>query len=460
MTVKASTTQKVVLLVVSLGSAQSALTLASIQIAIPEITQEFQPSAVQVSWIPMAFLLANAISIIPMGRYADAIGRKRLFLTGMLLFALGNLLASIASSIEWLLACRALQGFATAMLHATGMAIIASVFPEAKRGKALGVAAAAIYLGLSMGPVLGGLLTEFAGWRSVFQVQVPLAILNCFLVVRYIRQEWRADEPIGVDWTGVFWLACMLGSLVVAASLPASEQQYQGQLLLLGAGIAAGVVLYYHLGRAHQPLVNLSAIRGNSTYLTSLGAAFFVYAGNYTAVFLVSLYLQFLVGLSPAIAGLTVLAQTLAIAVVSLFVSRLETRWAPHSIVGFGCGLVAISFAILSVVRPDGPLAIMVAALLLNGIGMGMFTTPNNSAALGSVNPQRLSAATAILNLARYLGNMLGTAVVLMLMAALIGQNSIQPDQYPALQKVVQYAFTFALLSAGMASFVSFKVQR
>lgn len=451
--------KRIALIAVSLGTAQSAMTLSSIQIAIPELARELQPSAVMVSWIPMSFLLINAIFILPMGRYADAVGRKKIYLLGMLLFALGNVLASFAQSIEWVLFCRAVQGLSTAMLHATGMAIIASIFSDKERAAALGITASAIYFGLSLGPVVGGFLTEYAGWRSVFAVQVPLSLLNTLLVMRFLRGEWKSNEPMAVDWPGTAILGVSLTCLVMAASLP-----IRGAFLVWQAGLVLAAVLFarkfmQHIARAEQPLVRWHAIKHNRVFISSLNAAFFVYAGNYTMVFLLSLYLQFLIGLSPSDAGLIVLLQTITIALVSLVITRINIGLSERAMVALGCASVSIGFLILSMTTAETPVIQILLALALNGFGMGVFTTPNNNLAMGAVNQQRLSSASAILNLARYLGNMLGTAIVMLLMAWFIGLNEISPENYESLQQVVRLSFLFAMISTAIASLLAYSAR-
>ncbi len=458
------TAKRIALIVVCLGSAQSAMTLSSIQIAIPDIARELRPSATMLSWIPMAFLLVNAIFILPMGRYADSVGRKKVYLAGMILFGVGNLLAGFSKNIEWLIFCRALQGISTAMLHATGMAIIASIYQEKQRPAALALAASSIYLGLSFGPVAGGFLTEYFGWRSVFVAQVPVSLICVLLVLRYLKSEWKSEEPIPVDWLGVailgIALSCAVFSIAESAKLNSNLQTMIVPLVLLLLALLAAWFFVQHLKRSPAPLIRWYSIRGNSVFLSSLSSAFFVYAGNYTMVFLMSLFLQFLFSLTPSQAGLIILLQTLTIAAVSLLVGKLSPKISDRALVCLGCGLVSIGFAILACVDEQSSLWIIVIAMVLNGIGMGLFTTPNNNAALGSVNPQRLSAATAILNLARYLGNMLGTAVVMLLMVVFIGNVDISPANYAQLGNVVTLSFLFAMIAAAMASVLAYRAER
>lgn len=449
---------RVALLAVSLGSAQAAMTLSSIQVSIPDIASDLDASAIEVSWIPMAFLLFNAIFILPIGRFADAFGRKRTFLLGMTLFGISNYIAGLAQSMESLLVFRALQGFATAMLHSTAMAIIASLFTGAQRTAALGIAAASIYFGLSFGPAFGGYLTEYFGWRSVFTIQLPISMLILLLAVRSLKGEWKSDEPLAVDWWGTMLFAASLTSLVVAISLPfGSSDTLWLRGVLLGFAVIVAWQFYRHLGRASSPLIRLQAVRGNPVFSSALCSAFFIYSGNYTLVFLTSLFMQYLLGLTPSTAGLFILLQPVTIAMVSLLVGRPRFAGLEKIMVAFGSALVAASFLLLIFVDSSTSLLWVSIALVVNGLGMGIFSAPNNSSAFGSVDSQRLSAASAILNLARYLGNMLGTGIVLLMMALLIGQESIAPENYSQLESVVRYAFSFAFVSASVAAAFGFR---
>jgi len=451
--------KRVALIAVSLGTAQSAMTLSSIQIAIPELARELQADAVLIGWIPMSFLLINAIFILPMGRYADAVGRRKVYLLGMALFALGNLLAAFSQTMEWMLLCRAFQGFATAMMHATGMAIISSIYTGKERAGALGITASAIYLGLALGPVVGGFLTEYAGWRSVFAAQVPLSLLNIFLVGRFIRGEWKSNEPMPVDWPGTGLLAVVLSCIVIATSLPIDSAFPSAQLVLLLGGVVFAWLFARHIARVPYPLVRWHAIRGNIVFLSSLTTAFFVYAGNYTLVFLLSLLLQYTMGMTPSGAGLIVLLQVLMVVFVSLLFTKRSFAVSQRALASIGCALVSLAFFLLSLLTSTTPFALVVLALLLNGIGIGMFTTPNNNLAMGAVNPDRLSSASAILNLSRYLGNMAGTAVVMLLITVFLGRSEIGPQNYEGLQQVGRYAFIFASLSTAIASLLAYRAR-
>lgn len=440
---------------ISLGTAQAVLTLSAVQVAVPVLATQLNATAIQVAWIPLSFLLVNAVSILAAGRIADLHGRKRVYLAGTVLFAISNLLAAQASNIDSLLLYRALQGLATSMLHASGMAIIAGIFSDKHRAMALGIATAAIYFGLSLGPVLGGFATEYFGWRSTFLIQVPVSILCMALLLKVLKGEWRAEQAMPVDWAGTSLLGLALVPICVGLSIVSLPGYLTTSIFTMCLGLLCAVAFVWQQKRAASPLLRFAIIAENKPFMNSIRTAFFLYAGNYTMVFLMSLLLQFLLGLSPAQAGTLIVAQSLTIALCNLLSANLSS-WVPERVlISVGCALVSCGFLILCTMSQPYPQHLIVLALVFNGIGMGLFTTPNNHAALSSVSVERLSSASAILNLARYLGNLLGTALVLTVMATVVGQETIQESNLGALSVAVKWSFSFALLCAIIATFSS-----
>ena len=189
-----STIKRSALLIATFSSFLTPFMVSSINIALPAIGSEFQMSAVLMSWVPTSYILAAAMFLVPFGRLADIHGRKRVFAYGMWIFTLSSLALAFSPSAAVLITLRVLQGFGSAMIFGTGMAILTSVFPAAERGRVLGINVAAVYLGLSLGPVFGGFLTHQFGWRSIFLVNVPLGLFVIYLVVAKLNREWAEAQ--------------------------------------------------------------------------------------------------------------------------------------------------------------------------------------------------------------------------------------------------------------------------
>ena len=176
--------------VASLTAFMSPFMISAISVALPVIQKDLAMNAVQMGWVATSYLLAMAVVLIPAGKIADIYGRKKIFISGILIFTVASTLAAFASSIGWLIAMRVLQGLGAALYNTTGMAIITSVFPPQRRGQALGIYVAAVYIGLSLGPFAGGMLVNFLGWWSIFLVPLPVGLLSMVISLRYLEGEW------------------------------------------------------------------------------------------------------------------------------------------------------------------------------------------------------------------------------------------------------------------------------
>jgi len=421
-------------------------------VAVPAIAQDLEASAILISWVPTAFLLANAVLMLPAGRMADIHGRKKVYLTGMLVFTVSCLLASVVPDIEWLLFTRLLQGFGAALTFATGLAIIMSVFSTENRGMALGFASASLYIGLSLGPLLGGWFTEYYGWRSVFLFPVVPAVISVLMILLKLKGEWKSETAQPVDWFGSLIFAVWSSALFIGMSEIPSPRSF----LLLFAGIVSLIYFFYQQAHAASPLIRFRAIMENHVFSRSLMASMCTYASNYPLIFLFSLYLQFIQGMSPVEAGQIMVLQAVMMAIVAPFSGRLSDQFEPRLIATAGCLVMSLAFAALVTIHAGTSIYLIAATMLTLGIGFGLFTVPNNNAALSAVQKDRLGIATALLNLTRIIGNMFGTAFTLFLVAVFIGQAKIQPDQFPALLTVVRIALAASLLLSALGAYFSF----
>src|SRR5450759_425545 len=184
------TEKRVVLLIAVLAGFITPFDGSAINIALPALGAEFHMDAIALSWVATAYILAAAVFLVPLGKIADIYGRKNVFLYGIAIFSLASLAMTMVPSIEMLIVIRVIQGLGSAMIFGTGVAIVISVFPPGERGKALGIYITAVYIGLSIGPFLGGVMTQYLGWRCIFFVNVPIGITAIFLILWKLKGEW------------------------------------------------------------------------------------------------------------------------------------------------------------------------------------------------------------------------------------------------------------------------------
>ena len=318
-------TQKIALLVVCAGSMMSPLTLSSVNIAMPAMAAELQADARLVSWLPTIFLMSNVALILPFGKLADNIGRKRIYMIGLLVTAITSLGAAMAASIEGILFFRFIQGGASAMTLGTGVAIISSLYPANKRGMAIGINSACIYIGLTIAPALGGIVTEIWGWRSVFLMPAPIAVLLVVLIAVFVKGEWRTDSRVPFDWQGALIFAAGTTLLVISLTgLP----QFNYALLLL-VSLALIWLFVWHQSNSDQPLIRWQMFTQNRLFSFSLASASLMYAGLYPLTFLLSLYLQYIGDLSPSDTGQVILMQGIAMALLAPFPAGFRIVFSP-----------------------------------------------------------------------------------------------------------------------------------
>jgi EmrB/QacA subfamily drug resistance transporter len=445
------TARLLVLINICIGGFLAPLSLSATLVAVPAIAQGLNANAVYASWIPTAFLLSNLITLLPAGRLSDSYGRKFLYILGTSVFLLSSILAGIANSIEALLFFRVIQGMGAAMFFSTSMAIVGSVYNGNGRGAALGWMVASVYTGLTCGPLLGGWLTEHFGWHSVFLFQVPLSLLTIFLSVFYMKGEWRSHEPVKLDWWGSLLLAVWVLSLFAGVTNLPQQSAY----IYLLIAIVFLLVFIRHSSVSSNPIIRLKLVWQNHNLSRSLLAAVFMYSANYGLMFLLGLYLQYNRGLSPADAGKMLMLQAVVMAVVAPVAGRLSDHYPPRNLATTGCLFAALGTFMLLFVDQDRSLIYIGSALMMLGLGFGFFSTPNSNSIFGSVAETKLGIVSALLNLARMMGQMVGMAIITLLISLLIGKTKINPTQFEALFEVLRWTLGLSFLFALAAAFFS-----
>lgn len=434
-----------------IGSFIGPLGMASVNIAIPDLAADLQANAKLVAWLPTIFLLSNVALMLPFGKLADNYGRKRLYTYGLILNALASLMCAWADVIEWVLFWRFVQGAASAMIFGTGVAILSSVTPAQKRGFALGLAATSVYIGLTVAPAIGGWLTELWGWRAVFLFQIPLVVALIVLIKLGLKGEWKSERHSKFDWRGACIFAFSTSSLVFGLSL------LPGLLGLSLLGLAIISMILFVLQQSHhsEPLIRVQMFKESRVFSMSLTTSLLMYASVYPLTFLLSLYLQLVKGFGPAHAGQIILLQALTMALVAPLAGRLSDKVQPRIIASVGCAIVALGFIILSQIGIDTSARYIGGSLLLIGLGFGLFSSPNNNAIMGAVNSRELGVASASMNLARTIGNLIGMSLVNLLVHIYLGDGHINNSQYPQLLQIISLSLYISVFCVVLASFFS-----
>lgn len=424
------------LMIATLSSFLTPFMLSSVNIALPEIGHHFKADAIVLSWVATSYLLAASVSLMPFGKLSDLHGRKRVFLIGMVTFTASSVLCGVAGSMPALIAFRVVQGFGIAMVFATGIAILTSVYPANERGRVLGISVAAVYLGLACGPFAGGWLTEHFSWRSVFLVGSPLGLGLVLVTVWKLKGEWTGNRGEPFDY---------LGALIYAASIAAlmwgvTQLPGIGAALTAAAG-GAGLWAFARWElRSGHPMVDVRLFTRHRVFAFSCLAALIHYSATFGVTFLMSLFLQYVKGLSPQDAGTVLIAQPIMMALFSPLAGRLSDRMEPRILSSLGMAITAFALLMLSFVSAGTAIGFIILCLAVLGFGFGIFSSPNMNAIMSSVEQRFYGVASGSVGTMRLLGQMLSLGVTTLIFGLLIGRVRITPEQHPAFVASVHYA--------------------
>jgi EmrB/QacA subfamily drug resistance transporter len=438
-------TKRVVLIATTVSSFITPFLVSSVNIALPTMAHEFSLSAIMMSWVVTAYLLSAAIFLVPFGRFADIYGRKKIYVAGNALIAVSSFLAARSTSYAMLVSARTLEGLAGAMIFGTGIAILISVYPLQERGRVIGINVAGTYFGLSLGPLIGGLLTQYLTWRSIFAIIVPIGIIIMALVLWKVKGEWAEARGERFDLFGSLLYCVAIYAVMHGLSLLPALAGF----ITIPAGLVILALFVFWELRTDQPVLNVRIFSHNIAFIFSNLAALINYSATYALTFLLSLYLQYLKGLSAEQAGYILVFQPLMMFLFSPFAGRLSDRVEPRLVASVGLGMCAVGLALLIMIDSHTGLGYIVACLVLLGLGFALFSSPNTNAVMSSVDKRFFGVASGTLATMRLTGQMFSMGIVTMIMALFIGTVMIAPANYPLLLAANRTAFTvFAILCA------------
>jgi len=395
---------------VSMGSLMATLDGSIVNVALPAIQADFRIDLTTVSWVVVAYLLAVGSLLLSVGRLGEVLTFKRVYLVGFAIFTLASVCCGAAPNELALVAFRVAQAVGAAMIMAMGPAIVARTFPASERGRALGLNGISVSIGLSLGPALGGIITQVATWRAIFLINAPIGVLAIIWAARVLPAENRGKGQ-GFDLAG----AVLSGGTVLALLLALSEGQAWGwsspAILALFAVFAALGTLFVVVERSSiQPMIDLALFRIRP-FTAGLVSVVVSFAGLFTATFLLPFLLQQGRGFSPIEAGLLMTPVPISMAIVAPFSGSASDRFGPRILGSIGLAVMALSLLTLALLPPDFSLPDLVWRLVLLGIGQGLFMSPNSSAVLGSVPRSRIGTASGTLAQMRVNGQALGIAL-------------------------------------------------
>ena len=429
----------------------------SVIIALPTIASHFKADIPTIQWVHIGFVLTLSALLLPMGRLADLVGSKKVYIVGGLVFVLGSILAGRATSLLMLLLSRILQGIGGAMTEGPGMAILISVFPPSERGRAIGLLMVVVGLSSLTGPAVGGLVVDAFGWRNVFFLSIPLVLLG-LVTASAIPEQARTNQGTQDSGDTFDWPGAGLSALALVMLLVAMTNGHRAgwsspiiMLVLLGSSVSAGMFVWWEL-RTSNPMLDLRLFR-RKTFSFGVSAAFLSFLGTSPTMVLTPFYLQGVLGFSATTAGLTTMSGAISMIVGGLASGVLSDRYGWRLFTVGGLVLSATGAILISQLTTQSSLTQVIAALILIYAGMGTFYSPNTSSVMGSVGTASYGIVSGLLNMVRNGANIISLAMATAIITVTMGSLGFEPSLDAVRETTgsgVGHAFTVGLRNAYM----------
>ncbi len=413
-----------ILICTGLGSFLAPFGSSAISFSVPEIGRALGIPFLSMVWVPLAYLIPLTTSMVLFGRLSDTLGRTRFFLVGFLLYAFGSAAASLGSSFATLVIPVALMGTGSALLSVNSTALVSVLFPPRSRGAALGIVTMAVYLGLTAGPTVSGVLLGSVGWRSLFYATAALSLASLLLSRRILRDVVTPLRPIPIDLSGflLFLAAIFLGVFSLSAG------EIYGWAEVVPLLVASLLLLLLFVGverRQSHPLLDLSLFTRNRTFAAANLTAFLNYISTFAIVLVFSIYLTAVAGIGTVEAGLILVVEPVLMVVVSPVSGRLSDRLGSRGLASLGMLIISASFFALYLLVGRIPPVDLAIPLAVVGVGFGLFSAPNTNAVMGSVDRELSGIAAGTLGTMRFVGQLMSITVAGAILATSLSHTAL-----------------------------------
>ncbi len=391
-----------------------------VALALPAIRHDVDASSEGLQWVMNGYLLTIAVLVVTAGRLGDMFGRKRVFLAGMVFFALGSVVSGAAGDQDALILGRVLQGVGAAPMLSLSLALVCNVFPAEEQARALGIWAAVSAVALAIGPLAGGLLIEI-DWRVIFWMNLPVSALGIAITLAAAPESTDPGAGNRIDWPGLAALSVGL-TAVVLALVQADAWSAEAVVALVVVGLVALAAFWAIEHRARAPIVEFGLFR-NGPYFGASAAAFALVGAYWAVMFFQPQYLQDVRGHSPILSGLMILPVTVPMIFISPFSGRLIKRFGARHLMttGMACGLIGL--LVLTRLQADSPYALLLVGYLLFGIALGLVYAPMSTAAMAAMPADKAGIASGVLAMDRVLAGAVALAATGAVFHALLGDG-------------------------------------
>ncbi|MGL6298676.1 MAG: MFS transporter [Methanobacteriaceae archaeon] len=431
---------KYILIITSLSYFLCGFSVSVISVALPTMARDFAISAVAQNWIAIVFFLAIGIFSLPFGKISAKFGLKKTFYIGLVLLIIGSFGVSISNSSNMLIVFRALQGLSIAILNVSTLAIVIESMPISERGKGIGIITSIAYVGLIAASLIGGFLTHNFGWRSVFIIVIPLLILTILITYFKVPNEWILLKTDKFDYIGALVFGVAISFLTYGFTI---IYTLNGILLIILSLILFVMFVKWQL-RTKFPLFPVKILK-NKVFAYSSVAALLCSLSTFVIVYIVDYHLQYINGINPQTTGLILMLAPISMAISTFFAGRFSDKFNPQVIASSGLIISFISLIILVFLDQNTSLSVIILAIILEGIGYGIFISPNTNIVLSSIPNKLVSVASAAVSTTRVVGETLSLGMLTFTFAAIMRSLQIIPEHYPLL---IQSSQIVAILAA------------
>ena len=423
---------------VALGLFLTVTDQSGVGIALPRIAEHFGADLPLAQWIALGFTLSTSVMFMPVGRLSDIFGRANIFMIGFAVFVLAAMLGGTAVAFPILIAAKLIQGVGVAGIEANGMAMVADIFPERERGKAIGLYMSIIGAGAVGGPVIGGTLVSLLGWRSIYAASSCVGIIALLLAAVVLRRGVSTSTTSSTDAnqparTSFDWLGACLSSVVLICFLLSITNGHRlgfdSPIILagLGAAIAALAAFIWWEGKAEAPMLDLSFFRSR-VFTLGVSARFLSFLAGSAVYFIMPFYLVQGLGLEPGVAGLLMVPGSVAIGIWGPVSGRLSDKIGTRWLTVVGMALAGTGMLMFSMLDENSSTTRIMLSILIEGTGIGLFSSPNTSAIMTAIDSRKFSVVSAFLNLVRTSAGLSGIAIFTAIVVFTMSSQGFAPD--------------------------------
>ncbi|EQG26938.1 MFS transporter [Clostridioides difficile] len=394
----------IVLIIICIGVFMSTLDGSILNIANPTIAADFKINMSQIQWVVTAYMLVVTATMLFFGKLGDKVGSNRLYTLGFFIFTIGSFLCSMSNNLSTLISSRIFQAVGASILMATGLGIVSNAFPANEKGKAIGITGAVVGIGNMSGPVIGGIILEHFGWPSIFIINIPIGIIAVFLGIKFLPKPVLDEQNKSFDIPGLLLFASCTTLILLAMNEKGNTRLYLGITALI-----IFLLLALREVKFEQSFIDLPLFKNrNFTVGNIIGVA--CYFPQMAVSFLLPFYLEQLKNLSPMMAGYVMTVHPLIMVLIAPIAGSLSDKHGAKNILTASFSFMTISLVGMALLKADSLLYLLIVCLVIFGLGLGAFSSPNNSSILADVPPQKQGYGGSFLATIRNLSFALGTA--------------------------------------------------